>query len=147
MNKIDPEKAPGFLVGRVAHQLRVHIRKFLDESGVQLSAEEISILTALAHLDSERNIGSLAELLGRDPTTLKRQLNGMVKTGLVDRKLSKNDRRVVEIAITAKGKALVESTMPMTFALRERALAGISESDRQALVRSLVKMLENLKDT
>ena len=145
MNRIDPENAPGFLVGRVTHQLRVHIRKFLAEAGIQLSAEEISILTALAHLDSERNMGSLSELLGRDPTTLKRQLNGMIKAGLVDRKLSAEDRRVVNISITAEGRALVESTMPMTLALRERAMKGISEPDRQTLVKTLLKMLKNLK--
>ena len=90
---------------------------------------------------------SLAELLGRDPTTLKRQLNRPVKAGLVDRKPSKNDRRVVEIAITAEGRALVESTLPMTLALRERAMAGISEPDRQKLVKMLVKMLKNIKES
>lgn len=147
MDRIDIENAPGFLVGRIAHHLKLHVRKFISEAGIQLSAEELTILTALAHLDSPNSMTSLAELLGRDPTTLKRQLNRPVKAGLVDRKPSKNDRRVVEIAITAEGRALVESTLPMTLALRERAMAGISEPDRQKLVKMLVKMLKNIKES
>lgn len=145
MERIDPENAPGFLVGRVAHRLKVNVRKFLTEAGIKLTAEEISILTVLAHLDSDRNMGSLAELLGRDPTTLKRQLSGLVKAGLLNRKTSVKDRRVVNISITAEGKALVQSTLPMTFALRDRAMKGISKSDRQTLVKTLLKMLKNLK--
>lgn len=145
MDRIDIEHAPGFLVGRIAHRLKLHVRKFLSESGIQLSAEELTILTALAHLNSAKSMAALAELLGRDPTTLKRQLNTPVKEGMVDRKPSATDLRVLEIAITAKGRALVDSTMPMTLALRERAMEGISEPDRKKLVRMLVKMLKNLK--
>ena len=145
MDKIDPENAAGFLVGRVAHRLKAQIRKFLAEANIHLTAEELAILTALTHLDSRKSMGSLADLLGRDPTTLKRQLNGLVKTGLVDRTTSSNDGRVIEISITDKGRALVGSTMHLTMALRERAMKGIPEPEKQALVKALKKMLENLK--
>lgn len=50
MHKIDPENTPGFLVGRVAHQLRIHIRKFLTEAGIKLTAEEVSILHFKEHI-------------------------------------------------------------------------------------------------
>jgi MarR family transcriptional repressor of emrRAB len=146
VDKLDPENAPGFLVGRIAHRLKVHIRKFFIDSGIQLTAEELTILTALAHLDSAKSMNTLAELLGRDPTTLKRQLNGILKLGFVARTPSSKDGRVIVISITTVGRALVESTMPMSYALRERAMAGISEADKKVLVRCLSKMLNNLKD-
>jgi len=146
VDKLDPENAPGFLVGRIAHRLQVDISNFLIDSGIQLTAAQLTILTALAHLDSGWSMNSLADLLGRDPTTLKRQLNGIVKLGLVARTPSAKDRRVIVISITTAGRALVESTMPMSYALRERAMAGISEADKKVLVRCLSKMLNNLKD-
>jgi len=146
MEKIDPENATGFLVGRVAHRLKIHTRKFLTEANIQLTAEELAILTALAHLESARSMGSLADLLGRDPTTLKRQLNRLVKTGLVDRAPSAKDGRVIEISITAQGRTVVESTIHQTLALRERAMKGISDPERQALVTTLLKMMRNLDD-
>jgi DNA-binding MarR family transcriptional regulator len=75
VDKIDPKNVSGFLVGRIAHRLQVNISKYLIGSGIQLTAAQLTILTALAHLDSVKSMNSLAELLGRDPTTLKRQLN------------------------------------------------------------------------
>lgn len=146
MNKIDLETSPGFLVGRIAHRLRLHISKFIAEAGIQVSAEELQVLTALAQFDSKKSMGELSDQLGRDPTTLKRQLNGLVKTGLVNRSNSPEDGRVILISITEAGRTLVESSMPMTIALRERALEGISESDRKALGRILSQMLQNLTD-
>ena len=146
MHIIDIENAPGFLVGRVAHQLKTHVRKFIKEAGLELTAEELTILTALAHLDSEKSMGSLAEMLGRDATTLKRQLNSLVKLSMVERKCSPEDRRVILISITQKGKTVVDSTMPLTLALRERAMKNISEPDRQILVRVLSQMRENLNE-
>jgi MarR family transcriptional regulator for hemolysin len=146
MNKIDLQTSPGFLVGRIAHRLRLHIRKFIAQAGIQISAEELAVLTALAQVDSKKSMGELADRLGRDPTTLKRLLNGLVKTGLVNRSNSPEDGRVILIAITEAGRTLVESTMPMTIALRERALEGISESDREYLGRILSQMSQNLND-
>lgn len=146
MNQIDLQTSPGFLVGRIAHRLRLHISKFIAEAGIQVSAEELQVLTALAQFDSKKSMGELSDQLGRDPTTLKRQLNGLVKTGLVNRSNSPEDGRVILISITEAGRTLVESSMPMTIALRERALEGISESDRKALGRILSQMLQNLTD-
>ena len=48
MQPFKPAESTGFLVGRVAHLLKVRVQEFLDEAGVALSAEEISILTVMA---------------------------------------------------------------------------------------------------
>ena len=146
MKHFDPQSSPGFLVGRVAHRLRVHVRKFIAEAGIQLSAEEHATLTVLAQLDSSKNMGELAELMGRDPTTLKRQLNRLITTGLASRSASPDDGRVIEISITEAGRTMVDATIAKTFALREKALKGISASDRKVLVRALSQMLHNLRD-
>lgn len=146
MDKLDPENAPGFLVGRIAHRLQIHIKKYLIDAGFELTAEELTILTALAHLDSAKSMKSLSESLGRDPTTLKRQLDGILKLGLVTRTSSFKDGRIIEISITTEGRALVESTMPMSYALREKAMKGISKADKKVFEMCLSKMLNNLRD-
>ncbi len=111
MDKLDPKNAPGFLVGRIAHRLQVHISNYLIDSSIQLTAAQLTILTALAHLDSAKSMNSLAELLGRDPSILKLQLNEIVTFGLVARTPSTIDGRAIVISITTVGRALVESTM------------------------------------
>ena len=147
MKEINPKNEPGFLVARTARRLKTHIRKFLTESKIQLTPEELAVLTAIAPLNSAKSMNTLAELLDRDPTTLKRQLNGLIKSKLVDRSYSAEDGRVVLISITDKGRALVESTMPMTLALKERTMKGVSESEKRVLVKALSKMLSNLSDS
>lgn len=93
--KIDPEQSIGFLINRVAYLLKGHICQFVAEAGIKITAEELAILTGLAGQETEQSMNSLSTILGRDPTTLKRQLDGLVEAGLVQRMTSPKDRRVV----------------------------------------------------
>ena len=146
MNRFDPEKSAGFLIARAAYHLKGQVRKFLAEADIQLSPEEIAILTAMAHLDSAKSMGELSERLARDSTTLTHQLKHLVEIGLVSREPSEADRRIVNISITTKGRALVESTMPLTLDLRKRTFEGISAADRKTLVRIMSRVLQNLRE-
>ena len=146
MPKINPKNEPGFLVARIARRLKTRIREFIAESDINLTPEELAVLTAIAHLESAKSMNTLAELLDRDPTTLKRQLNGLIQSNFVDRSYSEKDGRVVLISVSEKGRAVVEATMPMTLALKERTLMGISETEKTVLVKALTQMLKNLGD-
>jgi DNA-binding MarR family transcriptional regulator len=146
MSKIDPKRAAGFLIGRVSHALSLRVREFLAEAELPLTAEEIATLTVIVHLKSPVRMGPLADLLGKDPTTLKRQLDGLVDGGLVARERSAEDGRAVVVAATEAGRKLTLTTLPLTLALRKRAMRGISKQDGETLVRTLLKMLDNLQD-
>jgi DNA-binding MarR family transcriptional regulator len=146
MLKFNPTESAGFLVGRVAHALSLHVQEFLDEEGLDVSAEEISILTVVAHLTEPKQMKSLAELLGRDATTVSRQVAGLEKQGLAKRSRSPDDGRAFVVSITKTGTKLVERTIPMTLKLRGRAMQGISAADAKTLQRVFLQMLANLKD-
>ena len=145
MLEFDPTESTGFLVGRVAHALKLHVQIFLDEAGIDMSAEEISILTVLAHLEVPERMKPLAEKLGRDATTVSRQIAGLEDAGMVQRSPCHDDGRATVVTITKAGAQLVERTIPLTLTLRGRAMKGISKNDSQALVRALSQMLANLK--
>ncbi|MGI9471473.1 MAG: MarR family winged helix-turn-helix transcriptional regulator, partial [Rubripirellula sp.] len=143
--KFDPTESAGFLVGRVAHSLKTRVQELLDENQIPLSAEEASILTVLAHLESPERMKPLAELLGRDATTVSRQIAGLEKRKLVKRSPCPEDGRATVVAITRRGAKLVERIMPMTIALRTRTMNGISALNSEALDRTLSRMLQNLE--
>ena len=145
MLNFKPTESPGFLVGRVAHALKLGVQGFLDENGIPLSAEEISILTVLAHLDGPEQMKPLAELLGRDPTTVSRQIAGLERQKLVQRSPCPNDGRATVAKITKSGQKLVERTLPMTVELRKQAMQGVSAADAKILTRALLRMLQNLQ--
>ena len=146
MFEFDPTESAGFLVGRVAHALKLRVQEFLDDAGIDMSAEEISILTVLAHLDGPERMKPLSEKLGRDATTVSRQVAGLEEAGLVERSPCPDDGRATAVTITKAGSKLVEQTIPLTLALRGRAMKGISKAEAKTLVNALSRMLNNLKN-
>ena len=146
MLEFDPTESAGFLVGRVAHALKLRVQEFLDDAGIDMSAEEISILTVLAHLDGPVRMKPLSEKLGRDATTVSRQVAGLEEAGLVERSPCPDDGRATVVTITKAGSKLVEQTIPLTLALRGRAMKGISKAEAKTLVNALSRMLNNLKN-
>ena len=146
MLEFDPTESAGFLVGRVAHALKLRVQEFLEDAGIDMSAEEISILTVLAHLDGPERMKPLSEKLGRDATTVSRQVAGLEEAGLLDRCPCPDDGRATVVAITKAGSKLVEQTIPLILALRGRAMKGISKAEAKTLVNVLSRMLNNLKN-
>lgn len=146
MLNFNPTESTGYLVGRVAHGLKLRVQEFLDEAGIPISAEEISILTVLAHLGGPERMKPLAEKLGRDATTVSRQIAGLEEAGYVQRTPCPEDGRATVVTTTRAGGKLVERTTPLTLALRSRAMKGISKSDEKVLVSVLARMQNNLKD-
>lgn len=146
MLEFDPAESAGFLVGRVAHALSLRVQEFLDDAEIPISAQEISILTVLAHLVEPERMKPLAELLGRDATTVSRQIAGLEEAGLVQRSPCPDDGRATVVTITKAGAKLVERTTPLTLALRGRAMKGITKADAKTFVRVLSQMLANLRD-
>ena len=146
MLEFDPTESAGFLVGRVAHALKLRVQEFLDDAGIDMSAEEISILTVLAHLDGPERMKPLSEKLGRDATTVSRQVTGLEEAGLLERSPCPDDGRATVVAITKAGSKLVEQTIPLILALRGRAMKGISKAEAKTLVNVLSRMLNNLKN-
>lgn len=146
MLEFDPTESAGFLVGRVAHALKLRVQEFLDDAGIDMSAEEISILTVLAHLDGPERMKPLSEKLGRDATTVSRQVAGLEEAGLLERSPCPDDGRATVVAITKAGSKLVEQTIPLILALRGRAMKGISKAEAKTLVNVLSRMLNNLKN-
>jgi len=90
-------------------------------------------------------MGTIAELLGRDISTLTRQLAGLVKAGLVARKACPQDGRAVLVTVTGKGRRMLKRAAPVLLDVRDRTMNSISKNETTELVRLLSTMLANLK--
>ena len=88
----------------------------------------------------------LADRVGRDYTTVSRQIAKLESLGLARRRASAADGRVREACITAKGKAMTD----LVDAARDRIGRAIFESweprDIDDLVRLMSKFAEALQD-
>jgi DNA-binding MarR family transcriptional regulator len=113
----------------------------IREAGISLDR---ALFPLLVRIERKGPLGvvKLADIAGRDYTTVSRQVSKLESLGLVVRKTGKDDARVREVAVTKKGLA-------MTAALdraRERLAGPLwsrwSAKDR----RDLVRLLRNFVD-
>jgi DNA-binding MarR family transcriptional regulator len=106
----------------------------LQTAGVSLDRALFPLLIAIQR-KGPLGVVELAELVGRDYTTVSRQIPKLESLGLIRRRASKSDQRVREAAITAKGKRMTGALD----AARERIAAVLfakwSKRDLQTLAR------------
>ncbi len=93
---------------------------------VGLRNTQFSILGALAYL-GEIGIGDLAEELATDGTTLTRNLDVLVRRGLVEN-LSAEDGRVRRLHLTTEGRKLFAKALPLWRAVQAETLKSVGDS-------------------
>jgi DNA-binding MarR family transcriptional regulator len=87
-------------------------------------------------------IVDLAERVGRDYTTVSRQVARLEGLGLVRRQSSATDRRVRQAAVTPKGKAMTDLVDAARERIVRRILASWNARDVEALVRLMRKFAD-----
>ena len=84
----------------------------------------------------------LADRVGRDYTTVSRQVAKLEDLGLVERQESNADRRVREAVVTRKGKAMTD----LVDAARERIGRGIFETGEAHEMDERVRLMRKFAD-
>jgi DNA-binding MarR family transcriptional regulator len=123
------------LVNRVDVDLRL-----LADSGVKLDR---ALFPLLSRIDLHPDIipTELANLVGRDHSTVSRQVAKLVELGLVTRRQNDTDGRVQHLLPSEAGKALVAQVRTKRRAWMERHFASWSAPDRDRLLTLMAAML------
>lgn len=87
-------------------------------------------------------IGELAELCGRDYTTVSRQVTRLEEAGLVARRVHGDDARIREVVVTAKGRTMTRALD----AAREKAMTSLLADWNERDVAQLAHLLRRLAD-
>lgn len=103
----------------------------LREAGVTLDRALFPLLVRLGR--GPLSVAELADQVGRDHTTVSRQLAKLGSLGLVERCESAADRRVRAARLTEAGHKVVQAISAARNRLLTRALAGWSDADLRAL--------------
>lgn len=104
----------------------------LREAGVALDRALFPILVRLAR-SGPLSVAGLAAQVGRDHTTISRQLAKLESLGLVQRPAAGADRRVRTAGLTVAGEDVVQAITAARRRLLSKALAGWSEADLASL--------------
>jgi DNA-binding MarR family transcriptional regulator len=115
----------------------------IDEAGIVL---EQVLFPLLVMVDRIGPVGVvvLADRVGRDYTTVSRQLDRLARLGLIKRKPGDRDRRVSEAVVTPAGRAMNAAIDGARERLMTAAFASWSRSDVDALTDLMKRFAEAL---
>jgi DNA-binding MarR family transcriptional regulator len=106
---------------------------------LDLTHGQFSLLTSLNRPEPP-TIGSVAELLAMDRTTLTANLKPLERRGLVKVAVDKSDKRSRRLGITPAGRALIAKAYPIwkrAHSQVERLITGSSSDQLRAALREL----------
>lgn len=135
----DDELAPRLrlAVGRIARRLRQH------EAG-DLSPSQLSALSSVAQHGPVK-LGRLAEHEAVSPATLSRVVARLAELGLVARRADPDDARSAYVALSARGRELLDTVHCERTAALARTLAELPAGDLVRLAAAL-PALESIAD-
>jgi DNA-binding MarR family transcriptional regulator len=84
----------------------------------------------------------LGAAMGIDPSTMVALIDQLEGAGLAKRRPSATDRRAREVAITPKGRRLLERARRLISQVEEEVLAGLTAAERRELLKLLRRALE-----
>jgi DNA-binding MarR family transcriptional regulator len=116
--------------------------RMIQEAGVSLDRALFPLLVGIGRF-GPIGVGELAEGVGRDYTTVSRQVAKLESLGLVKRRVGQSDRRVSEAAITAKGRQITRAIDKA----RDRILIRMLADWRPQDLRTLAQLLRQLADS
>ena len=87
----------------------------------------------------------LAERMRVEKASLTGVLDGMERCGLILRVRNKEDRRKINITLTAQGRRLKAKLLPYGAKINRKAARGMSEAETVQLRRLLAKLIQNLE--
>ena len=130
-----------FALAKVCKAHRTHVGELLAEHGLHVGQE--MVLLELWQEDGLRG-GELAVRLGVEPPTVTKMLRRLEGCGLVERRQDPADARSFRVQLTERGRALEDPVAHCFARTEEMALAGLSDEEREAFQKSLIRVRSNL---
>ena len=104
-----------------------------------LSITEIHTIEAIGMYD-QKHMSEIAQALKITVGTLTTAINKLIKKGYVERKRIEEDRRVVLISLTKKGKLAYRLHEKFHKDMVNTAIDGLSEEQEEVLIYSLTEL-------
>ena len=116
----------------------------LQEAGVELDRALFALLVLL-DMKGAASVGDLSDWVGRDSTTVSRQLSKLESLDLVARATLLSDRRIRVASLTKQGAEIVTAISAARKRLLSRALADWSAADHRTLADLTARLVLSLR--
>lgn len=131
-----------YLMNRIIGRYNANLRS--DIAALGLTTAKMRALACLAVRDG-LPIGELGVLAVVEQSTLSRALDGLQRDGLITRTTDADDQRSSRVHMTSDGQATFDRLWLQMVAGHDQMFADIDAEERQAFIRTLHKMLTNIR--
>ncbi|MCR4429930.1 MAG: MarR family transcriptional regulator [Tepidanaerobacteraceae bacterium] len=137
----DLETCVAFVTNKASKMMADAFNKRLIELGITRVQ-----WIALYYLGKYEGISQkdLAKKMNIKCSTVARLLDRMEKEGSVTRRSDPQDRRIIRLKLTEKGKELREKFLPECEKMSELFASGITDDEIETFTRVLKKMMDNI---
>lgn len=133
---------PSYLITRIAHRYNQTIHAEVKAMGLTTIATRV---IASLQVFGELTINELCVHALAEQPTMSRALDRLEADGIINRSVKDEDNRVRVIRLTSEGQALATKIWPAMQGANDALLDGIPQADRDATMRTLLKVLENIR--
>jgi len=137
-----PSEAPDSVVDAVLSASRVLVAvaaRSLADVAEEVTLTQYRTLVVLASRGPQ-NLAGLAEAVGVTPATATRMCDRLVRKDLIRRRTERDDRRQLRVALTAKGRSLVDAVTGRRRQEIARIINEIPVEQQAVLVQALGRL-------
>jgi len=134
----------GYKFNLVATTLKTNFTKLLQPS-LGIAAEQFGTLKIISD-DSEITQTRIAELLGKDKTTVGRSIESLIKKGMLNKKYESCDKRVNKISLTPKGEEILQKALPIAQKFNENIKKHLSQEEINIFFKITDIILQETKE-
>jgi len=140
-NHKDSNDKLGFVIQDIARLMRWNFdRRALN---LELTRAQWGVLGNLTRCPGTHQ-KKLADLLEVTPITLARHIDRLEQSGWVRREDDAEDRRAKRLYLTDKGQEILGELQKVGLAVRQQALADVTDEEEAVLLKLLLRLRQNL---
>lgn len=131
-------------ISRIAAVTSQQLDRNLERHGITRS--EFDVLAALARSAEPVRASGVVSTTMLSGASVTKLADSLSRRGLIERRKSERDGRVVLLVLTEQGRRLIDDEFPRRLDDDERVLAGLSGTERDELVALLRKISVALRE-
>ena len=139
-----PSQRPAHGIIRLVNRLRVELIDAMDRelAKFDITAPQLIVLASVANKEADSAAG-LCKSISYDPGAMTRMIDRLEQKGLVRRVPNPDDRRAMNLELTAAGRALYPQLIAAKETVQAQFLRGFGKAEVQQLESFLNRMLDN----
>ena len=131
-----------YLIKQVQYKTFLRLEAALEPVGV--TTTQFRILTTLSHLEKCSSAG-LSRMFGVKPQTMIKQIAILESNGLIERKLAKGNKRVLEVTMTEAGRVALRACDQAATAVETAIFAPFESGELKTYRALMMKSLGSLR--